>query len=93
MFRIHLPAFAQLFVCLMTTMQTDMILYKTEYIYLIFNRLFIGTLQNADTDGWMRTADDGRRTADGGWGIRMLNLLVNCQLLRNTSFGYFFFLI
>ena len=45
-------------------------------------------------------ADGGWRTADGGWRMRLffffnrmfilLNLLVNCHLLRNASFGYFF---
>ena len=39
--------------------------------------------------------------ADSGWGLKkkekenrmliLLNLLVNCHLLRNASFGYFFF--
>ena len=47
-----------------------------------------------------------RRMADGGWGFFkkkkkerkkenrktiLLNLLVNCHLLRNASFAYFFF--
>ena len=46
----------------------------------------------------MRTADGGRRIADGGWRMEkkenriliLLNLLVNCNLLRNASFGYLF---
>ena len=51
-------------------------------------------------------ADGGWGTADGGWGFKkkkrkkkkekesrmliLLNLLVNCHLLRNANFGYFF---
>ena len=51
-------------------------------------------------DGGWRMADGGWRTADGGWRMGLfffnrmlilLNLLVNCHLLRNDSFGYFFF--
>ena len=49
-----------------------------------------------------------RRMADGGWGFFkkkkkerkkenrktiLLNLLVNCHLLRNASFAYFFFFL
>ena len=57
---------------------------------------------NAD-GGWrMRTEDGGWRTADGGRRMGLfkkkknrmfivLNLLINCHLLRNASFGYFSF--
>ena len=57
----------------------------------------------------MRTADGERRMADGAFlkkkkkkrkekkkesrMLILLNLLVNCHLLRNAKFGYFFFLI
>ena len=52
----------------------------------------------------MRTADGGRRTADGALKKKKkkeeeeveenrmlirLNLLVNCHLLKNASFGFF----
>ena len=50
----------------------------------------------------MWTADDGRRMADGAFKkkkekknesrmVILLNFLVNCHLLRNDNFGYFFF--
>ena len=47
-------------------------------------------------DGAWRSADGGRRMADGAFFKKkngmliLLNLLVNCHLLRNASFGYFF---
>ena len=39
----------------------------------------------------MRTADDGALKKNRM--LILLNLLVNCHLLRNASFGLFFFLI
>ena len=64
---------------------------------LFKTRIGTGGCGRRMADGGRRTADGGWQMADGGWVFflnRMfilLNLLVNCHLLRNASFGYFFF--
>ena len=60
-----------------------------------------GKIRDSVKHGYGRAdADGGGRRAEGALKKRrrrrnrmlmMLNLLVNCHLLRNASFGYFFF--